>query len=248
MNTNAKSRVALVARACDEIGAAIARHLAGAGVQLALAGPDRASLDKLAGELGADRVLAVTTDPGNPVSVAACVQQVLARFGTIDILVNNAGDIEARPLDALTAADMQAAFETALLSPFSFIREVVPGMQRNGYGRVVNVGDMRYLGLAQHANLAAASAALFGLTRATALECARSGVTVNTVVKGDITTSATSEAERDQLAAGIPVKRAGTALDVARTVGFFAADAAKYLTGQTLFVCGGKSTYFSMSV
>ena len=73
-------------------------------------------------------------------------------------------------------------------------------------------------------------------------------MTVNTVVKGDIATSATSDAERDKLAAGIPVKRLGTPADVARAVGFFAAESAKYLTGQTLFVCGGKSTYFSMSV
>lgn len=248
MNADFKSKVALVTRASDEIGAAIARQLAGAGARLALTGTNTQALDRLAAELGADQVLTMATDSQEPGAVADCVQKVVARFGRIDILVNNAHEIAPAPLDALSVADMRAAFETALVLPFHFIREVVPGMQREGYGRIVNVGDMRYLGLPRQANLASANAALFGLTRATALEFAGFGVTVNTVVKGDIATAGTTEAEKDRLAAGIPVKRAGTVADVARAVGFFAADAAKYLTGQTLFVCGGKSTYFSMSV
>lgn len=248
METGVNNRVALVVGATGDIGEAIVKQLASAGAQLALASPDSGRLDGLASQIGKDKVLVLQVDPADSAAVTACVDKVLARYGKIDILVNNAGEVAGKPLDALTAADMAAAIGTALAAPFNFIREVVPRMQRSGYGRVVNVSELGYLGLPNQANVAAARAGLFGLTRSVALESARFGVTVNTVVKGDIASSATSEAERDKLAAGIPVKRLGTPTDVARVVGFFAAESAKYLTGQTLFVCGGKSTYFSMSV
>lgn len=248
MQTGVNNRVALVVGATDDIGEAIARQLAAAGAQLALASSDGGKLDMLAGQIGKDKVLVLQVEAADPAAVTDCVNKVLARYGKIDILVHNAGEVAGKPLDALTAADMTAAIGTALAAPFNFILEVVPRMQRNGYGRVVNVSELGYLGLPNQSNVAAARAGLFGLTRSVALESARFGVTVNTVVKGDIATSATSDAERDRLAGGIPVKRLGTPADVARAVGFFAADSAKYLTGQTLFVCGGKSTYFSMSV
>ncbi len=248
MQADMKNRVALVVGATGEIGEAIARRLASDGTQLALAAADRGELDALAGLLDDANVLTVQVDPTDPVAVAECVNKVLARYGKIDILVNNSGEVAGKPLNALTAADVTAAVNSALAAPFHFIREVIPRMQKNGYGRVVNVSEIGYLGLPNQANAAAARAGLFGLTRSAALESARSGVTVNTVVKGDIATSATTDAEKEKVAAGIPVKRLGTPADVARAVAFFAAEPAKYLTGQTLFVCGGKSVYFSMSV
>jgi 2-[hydroxy(phenyl)methyl]-succinyl-CoA dehydrogenase BbsC subunit len=248
MQADVKVRVALVVGATGEIGEAIARQLASVDVQLALAAADTGQLDVLAGNLGNVKVMTVAVDPTDPAAVADCVNKVLARYGKIDILVNNAGEVTGKPLGGLTASDVAAAVNTALLAPYHFIREVVPRMQQSGYGRVVNISDLGYLGLPNQTNVAAARAGLFGLTRSAALESARSGVTVNTVVKGDIATSATTDGEKDKVAAGIPVKRLGTPVDVARVVGFFAAESTKYLTGQTLFVCGGKSAYFSMSV
>lgn len=250
MEASVKNRVALIVGADDEIGAAIALQLASDGVQLALAGAARDKLEALAervSECGA-KVLAIEVDTADPASIAACIRRALTHFERIDILVNNAGEVAAKPLRALSAGDVGAAVDTALAAPFHFIREVVSGMQENGFGRIVNISELGYLGLANQANAAAARAGLFGLTRSAALETARDGVTVNTVVKGDIATAAMSEAEKEKLANGIPVKRLGTADDVARAVRFFATDSSKYLTGQTLFVCGGKSAYFSMSM
>lgn len=248
MKADMNGKVALVVGATDDIGEAIAKQLASAGMQLALTSSDSGKLDALARQIGKDKVLVLQVDATDSAAVTDCVNKVRDRYGNIDILVNNAGEVAGKPLDALTSADMAIAIGAALAAPFYFIREVVPRMQRNGYGRVVNVSGLGYLGLANQSNVAAARAGLFGLTRSVALESARFGVTVNTVVKGDIAISATSDAERDKLAAGIPVKRLGTPTEVARVVGFFAAESTKYLTGQTLFVCGGKSTYFSMSV
>lgn len=250
MDVNVNDRVALIVGAGDEIGAAIALQLAAAGVQLALAGAARGTLDALSERVAASgaKALVIELDAKDPASIAACVRQVLAQFKKIDILVNNAGEASGKPLRALVAGDFAAAVDTALAAPFHFMREVVPGMQENGFGRVVNVSELSYLGLPNQANVASARAGLFGLTRSVALETARDGVTVNTVVKGDIATAATSDADKEKLASAIPVKRLGTADDVARAVRFFAADSAKYVTGQTLFVCGGKSAYFSMSM
>lgn len=248
METAVNSKVALVVGATDEVGEAIARQLASAGVQLALAAADGGKLEAFARQIPDANILTLQVDATDAAAVADCVKQVLTRFGKIDILVNNAGEVAGKPLSALTAGDVAAAFNRVVAAPFHFIREVVPRMQRDGYGRVVNVSELDYLGLANQSNAAAARSALFGLTRSVALESARQGVTVNTVVKGDIANSGTPEAEKDKLANAIPVKRVGTAADVARAVCFFAADSGKYLNGQTLFVCGGKSAYFSMSV
>ncbi len=248
MKADAKNRVALLAGATGEIGEAIARQLAAAGTQLALAAASQGELDALAGRLGGAGAFTMLVDPADARAVAGCVERVLARCGRIDILVNNAVPLDGKPLNALSATDISAAVNTALAGPFHFMREVVPRMQQEGHGRVVNVSDLGWLGLPNQANVAAARAGLFGLTRSVALESARNGVTVNTVVKGDIATADTSDAQRDKLAAAIPVKRLGSPADVARAVAFFAAESSKYLTGQTLFVCGGKSVYFSMSV
>lgn len=248
MNTDVKSRVALVAGAAGEIGEAIARELASAGAQLVLADADQGALDPLVKRLDRAAALTLRLDPADPAAVAGSVATVLERFGRIDILVNNAGRVQGKPLSALSAQDVAGTIASALAGPFHFMREVVPKMQANGFGRVVNISELAYLGLPNQADVAAARAGLFGLTRAAALESARNGVTVNTVAMGDIATAQTGDAERDRLATGIPAKRLGTPAEVARAVGFFAADSSKYVTGQTLFVCGGKSAYFSMSV
>lgn len=241
-------KVALVVGANDEIGQAIARHLASTGARLALTAADGCGFDALIGRLGDVDALKVQVDPGDARAVADCVAEVLACYGRIDILVNNTGELEGKPLSALSETDIDATVSEALAGPFRFMFEVVPCMQRSGYGRVVNVSELGWLGLPHQANVAAARAGLFGLTRSVALESARSGVTVNTVVKGDIATARTTDVQKEQIASGIPVKRLGTPADVARAVAFFVTESSSYVTGQTLFVCGAKSVYFSMSV
>lgn len=248
MHEDADARVALVVGANDEIGEAIARHLASTGARLALTATEGEGFDALVGRLGDVEAMKATVDPTDTRAVADVVAEVLARYGRIDILVNNSAELEGKPLSALDAQDIDAALDEALAGPFRFMREVVPRMQQHGYGRVVNVSELGWLGLPNQTNVAAARAGLFGLTRAAALESARSGVTVNSVIKGDIATAGISDAQKEQLSAGIPVRRPGTPADVARAVAFFAAESSAYVTGQTLFVCGAKSVYFSMSV
>lgn len=248
MTTNVKDKVALIVGVADEIGEAVALRLAAEGARLALCGGAR--LEALAEEVnkrgGAAAVFEVNTC--DHAAIAACVGRVLAHYGQIDILINQAQDLPDRALDALTPEDFDAGVSAALGSAFHFLRAVVPVMREKSYGRVVNISSLAYLGLAGKVGVAAAQAGLFGLTRSVALETARNNITVNSVVKGDIGTAALSQEACDKLANGIPVKRLGTPADVANAVRFFASDSAKYITGQTFFVCGGKSAFFSMSI
>lgn len=250
MKSNGKETVTLIVNADDPVGEAVALRLAGPGAQLALVGADAGRLDKLASRLtenGATVMVAVVAalEPG---AIRDSVARVKARFGRIDILVHNESALTGKPLQEISDADVGAALDAGLAAPFHYLREVVPGMREGGFGRVVCLSDLRYLGLANTSSVAAARSGLFGLTRALALESARDGVTVNTVVMGDLDGDSTPAADKEKLAGGIPVKRLGTPADVANAVGFLAAGSSKYVTGQTLFVCGGKSAYFSMSI
>lgn len=242
-----QDRVALIAGADDEVGEAIALQFAAHGAKLALCGGARDRLEALAAKVVAQGGKAMTSEL-NLGAIASCVGHVLAHYGKIDILVNNLPLPAGNALCDPAAGDFDASVGAVLGARFHFMREAVPAMKKNGYGRIVNLSSLAYLGQPKKADAAAAQAGIFGLTRSVALEVARDSITVNNVVKGDISVAAMSEEEKEKLAAGIPVKRVGAPADVARAVCFFASDSSKYVTGQTFFVCGGKSAYFSMSV
>lgn len=250
MKTNVKDKVALMVGAADEIGEAVALRLAAEGARLALCDRGGARLDALAEEITrrGGTVATFEVNAFDHATIAACVGRIVAHYGGIDILINKAEEPADRALDALMPEDFDAGVSAALGSAFHFLRAVVPIMREKSYGRVVNISSLAYLGLAGKAGVAVAQAGLFGLTRSVALETARNDITVNSVVKGDIGTAALSQEACDKLASGVPVKRMGTPADVANAVRFFASDSAKYITGQTFFVCGGKSAYFSMSI
>lgn len=250
MQAKVKGRVALVAGASDEIGRDIAERLAGAGAIVVLCDGNAGLLDSTVRKISASGGSATTMaiDMSSPVEIGRAVERVVAAHGKIDILVNNGPDPEGKPLVTVTAEDLAGVLRNSLGTQAHFLREVVPVMQRNSWGRVVNINSLPYLGLPKHSHVAAAKSGLFGLTRSIALEVARNNVTVNCVVKGDIAVDGYSDDQLQKIASGIPVKRAGRPSDVSYAVGFFASDTADYITGQTFFVCGGKSNYFSMSV
>ena len=172
----------------------------------------------------------------------------MARYGKIDILINNPAENAGQGLAELSTQSFTTTVAALLGAEFNFLHAVVPLMQKNSCGRVVNISSLAYLGLPKNADVAAAKSGLFGLTRSIALETARNNVTVNCIVKGDIPAAAETEEVKTKIAGSIPVKRVGTPDDVAYAVSFFASDTSDYVTGQTFFVCGGKSNYFSMSV
>lgn len=239
-------QVVLVVDACDAVGAQIGRAFAARGAAVALCGADADRLERLAGEIAAGGGQAIAV--GATQDVAALVMRVQTQFGKIDILVNNPGEMPDGNAADLAVSDFRTNVEAMLTRSFAVLHAVLPGMRARRHGRIVNIFDLAYLGLPGRPSVAAAHGGLFGLTRSVALEAAAEGVTVNAIVQGDIAAADLPAEEAEKRGARIPVKRPGTPADVVHAVGFFVSPAAAYVTGQTLFVCGGKSAYFSMSV
>ncbi|EFK06839.1 putative 3-oxoacyl-[acyl-carrier-protein] reductase [delta proteobacterium NaphS2] len=245
-----KNRVVLVVGATDEVGEAICLRLAKGGAKLAITDTEQTKVDDLLSrikEAGSDSI-GMLCDPTNADEVEKAVGDVVAYFGRVDVLVNNVDDASGQGICDLPYDDWKKAIDVNLNSVFLFSKAIVPGMQEKKYGRVINVGSLGYLGLPGQADYAASKAAIFGFTRSLALELAKDDITVNYVVKGDVSRSGLSDEQAEALAASVPAQKLGKPQDVAMTVGFFASDHSKYVTGQTLFVCGGKSLHFSMSV
>ena len=246
-----KGRVALIAGAGDSISAAIALKLARDGARIALVGNDAATMRALAiqiNTLGAEStIIVLKSNEKNEISNA--VSDVLGHYGRIDILINAYDHANWKGISEVTDDDWDSAIKDNLSASFLYCREVIPHMRENKYGRIVNLSSFHYLGWPGAVNYSAATSGVFGLTRSLALELAKYGITINCVAKGDIITpdSRLSVEKVAKLADSQPVKRLGKPEDVAYAVAFLSSDSSKYVTGQTLFVCGGKSLYCSMS-
>jgi 3-oxoacyl-[acyl-carrier protein] reductase/2-[hydroxy(phenyl)methyl]-succinyl-CoA dehydrogenase BbsC subunit len=245
-----KDRVAVVVGACDDVGMAIGQRLAGNGAKVIICDSDETKL-KAALHLIDDQggnAQAKLVDPTSGDDVKRLVDEVTKQHGRIDILINNVNAQCGKPVGNISNSDWETGIRSNLSPTFFFCREVIPKMQAQKYGRVVNISSIDYMGRPGESNYSAVKSALFGLTRSLALETARDAVTVNCVVKGDVASSGMSPEAAEKIAKALPVGRIGNVDDVAGAVGFFASDTSKYVTGQTLFVCGGKSAYYSMSI
>jgi 3-oxoacyl-[acyl-carrier protein] reductase/2-[hydroxy(phenyl)methyl]-succinyl-CoA dehydrogenase BbsC subunit len=242
-----KVRTALITDCHREVSKAIAVRLSKLGSNLVVCDPCPDQIKKLTAEVSGP-VHGITIDAINLPNVRSAVAEALQHFGSIDILINSFRGSEAKAIADLSEQDWSGTITNDLNPAFYFLKEVIPVMRDNKYGRVINLGKLEYLGLAGSANIAAVHASFFGLNRSIALEVAGDNITVNMVVEGDILDQSTSEEDREAIAGRIPVRRAGTPDDLAHAVEFFSSDNTGYVTGQTFFVCGGKSAYFSLSV
>ena len=231
-------RVALVTGAAHGIGSAIAEMLFREGA--------RVHAVDLEGE-GEDRL-----DVTDPVAVEAFVERV----GGIDVLVNNAGGVRGqtgRPLEDVTDDDWRAVVDANLTSTFVCTRAVVAGMKARGWGRVVNIssGAGRSVSLTGIQAYATAKAGQIGLTRQTAHELGRFGITVNCVAPGFVLSNPSTQRQWESygpegqaaLVAGIAVRRLGTGEDIANAVRFFTSEASSWVTGQTIAVDGGHGIF-----
>ena len=191
-----------------------------------------------------DGVIPLEIDVADAGSVAAGIDDVLARTGRIDVVVNNAGILRDRVVWKLTDADWQAVLGVHLTGTFNMTRAAIPTMRDQGYGRFVNVTSYTGLhGNVGQANYAAAKAGIIGFTRTTAKELARFGITVNAISPNAETDMVASipEDRLEELRAQIPMGRFSAPSEVGPAVGFLASEEAGYITGVVLPVDGGLS-------
>ena len=241
-----EGKVAFVTGASRGIGRAIALTLAEAGAYVAVnyAG-NAAAAEEVAAEIRkmGRRALILQGDVSQTEAAALMLDAVVAEFGRCDILVNNAGITRDGLLMRMKEEDWDAVLNTNLKGVFNCTKAALKYMMKQRSGKIVNIASVvGIMGNAGQANYAAAKAGCIGFTKSVAKEVASRGITVNAVAPGLIATDMTSvlpDKVIEEMAAGIPLKRAGQPVDVAKAVLFLVSDDAAYITGQTLNVDGG---------
>ncbi|TNE53498.1 MAG: SDR family oxidoreductase [Bacteroidetes bacterium] len=162
----------------------------------------------------------------------------------LDVLVNNAGIIRDSTIWNMSASDFDQVISVNLKGPWLLCREAARLMKRQKSGRIINIASRALLGNAGQTNYSASKAGLVGMTRALALELGRYNVSVNAVAPGLIDTPLTQKLSpeiRQKLIDAQPTRTMGKPEDVANAVAFLASEHTRFITGQTLYVDGGKS-------
>lgn len=234
-----KGKSALVTGAAKRIGRQLALSLAQSGVNVAITyRGSETEAHNTATEL-ADfgvRALAIECDVRLPGSVTNAVNKVLHEFGRLDLLVNNAGMFETAALESITPDGWNAMFETNTRGPFLVAQAAFESLKAVE-GRIVNIGSLGGMHpWATHGHYCTSKAALHMLTQTMAKAWAPQ-ISVNCIAPGMIVNGEVG-ADYEHFAAKTPMKRNGTALDVAAALMFFAT-APRFITGQILAVDGG---------
>lgn len=232
--------VALVTGGASGMGLATVERLARDGFTVAMVDRDRALAEREAQRLVAAGlpVQAHVLDLTDEAAVRALVQ----RLSPIQVLVNNAGIFDERKFDVVSSDDFRRAYEVNLIAAATLTQAVSPQMPDGG--RIVNIASRAYLGARNHPHYVASKAALVGYTRASAMELAQRGILVNAIAPGLIDTPILRALTPERLAAQLalqPTGKAGRPEDIAQAVSFFASAQTGFITGQVLFVDGGKS-------
>jgi len=243
-----EGKLAVVTGAARGIGQSIALRLAEEGADLALCDvqADWVAETKQKVEALGRRAEAYAVDVSKGDQVQAGVDAIVKDFGKIDIVVNNAGITRDGLLIRMSEEDWDLVMNINLKGTFLMTKAAAKYMMKQRSGTFVNIASViGLMGNPGQANYGASKAAVSNLTKTTAKELAARGIRANAIAPGFIKTKMTdalSDDVRNQMLAAIPMKDFGTPEDVANVVLFLASDLSRYVTGQTLSVCGGMVT------
>jgi NAD(P)-dependent dehydrogenase (short-subunit alcohol dehydrogenase family) len=258
---NLENKVIIITGAAMGLGLAAAKELAFQGANLVLVDYNKESLGIAEAELHTQfpeiKTLTVVADVSNEDAVKNYVDQTVKTFGRIDGLYNNAG-IEGKQA-GITEYDVnifKKVIDINLMGVYYAMRYVIPVMQKQNYGRIVNVASVGGIrGVLNQMPYVASKHAVSGMTKNAALEYARYGINTNAIAPGAILTPMVAEAfkqvnpkdpkaaESDYAKAN-PTKRLGVPEEVAKVVAFLLSDDCSYVNGQTIAIDGGESNTY----
>ena len=243
-------RVAVVTGSARGIGAGTAKRFADEGAAVAVLDLNEEAAAKTAAELGAEKAIGVECDVADGASVETAVARVVDELGGLHILVNNAGVTRDNLLFKMSEDDWDMVMNVHLKGSFLMSKAAQKHFVEQKYGKIVNLSSVSALGNRGQANYSAAKMGLQGFTRTLAIELGPYGVNVNAIAPGFIVSDMTDETARRvgvepeefrKAAAELaPVRRVGYPEDIAAAAAFLCSDEASFITGQTLYVDGGR--------
>ena len=246
-----EGRVAIVTGAAQGIGAACAERLAGDGAAVALWDVDDARGTELATRLAASgaRAQYMHCNVARKTEVDAALAETIAAFGHVDALVNNAGIFKAADFLEITEADWDAVIDVNLKGAFLVGQAVARVMAKAGSGAIVNMSSVNgVLAIPSIASYNVSKGGINQLTRVMALALADKGIRVNAVAPGTIATELAknavlgSEEAKQRIMSRTPMKRLGEPGEIADVCAFLVSSAASYMTGEIVYVDGGRLT------
>ena len=238
-------KVALVTGSAQGIGKSIALRLARSGADIILSDTNEAGITAAAQEVRAcgRKAAPIPCNVADSAQVEALAAKSLEAFPSVDILVNHAGITRDNLLIRMEEKDWDIVIAINLKGTFLMTKTFSQVMMRKRFGRIVNIASVvGLMGNAGQANYAASKAGVIALTKSTAKEFASRNITCNAIAPGFIETAMTEklpEKVRDEYRSAIPLRRFGSADDIAGTVVFLSSDDAAYITGQVISVDGG---------
>lgn len=240
-----ENKVALITGGTRGIGKAIAKKFAENGYNLVINYvSENTDLEKLKNDINSkNEILFVRANVGDFESSEELVKQAVEKFGKIDVLVNNAGITRDNLIMRMKEEDFDNVINTNLKGTFNVTKNVVPYMMKKRSGKIVNISSVVGVsGNAGQCNYAASKAGIIGFTKSIAKELASRNILANCVAPGFIDTDMTevlSDSVKENINSQIPLKRMGTAEEIAKAVYFLAGEDNTYITGQVLNVDGG---------
>jgi NAD(P)-dependent dehydrogenase (short-subunit alcohol dehydrogenase family) len=235
---------AIVTGAAKGIGRAISERLITDGFYVIAVDMDKEGGANLASDYNDQLLEFKLMNICDEQSVKELFADIVSRFGAVNAVVNNAGIIRDNMIWNMTADDFDAVVNVNLKGTWLMCREAAVIMKKQSQGRIVNIASRAWLGNRGQSNYSASKAGVVALTRVLALELGKYNISVNAIAPGLIDTPLTQKLGKDVLQKLIdaqPSKSMGSPADVANAVSFLASEKTQFITGQTIYVDGGKS-------